>query len=321
MSIKILKPKPDLIIDFLLSLLFILIYFESTNIWQYTKLEDLTNFSAHLPFQYRVLIPSLVNVIHKAFPGLKIFFLYQLILLGFSISLARVSRIYLREYIDNKLIEHFGIILLFYILLWNYCALGVWLYPWDIPSIVFFTIGLICIKQNRMLLFFPLFVIATFNRETIILVILAHIITRDNLRMFFRAIPVSFLYFTVWLFIKYILYLIFIDNPLEPDGGKLFLNKVSENIDFLIALLKFDKFYILRIFSFGGLYFLIPFAIKYLDNFTKRLLILIPVILVIIFMVGKFQEVRIYSELVPIILLPAILKFKKYISDEILKSD
>lgn len=96
-------------------------------------------------------------------------------------------------------------------------------------------------------------------------------------------------------------------------GGNLFLNKTSENIQFLLGLLKLDKFYILRIFSFGGLWLFIYRIKDELDDFSKRMLILIPIFLLIIFFVGKLQEVRIYSELIPLFIIPGCQLLRKYL--------
>lgn len=43
--------KAEYTFDFLLSLLFIIIYFEATKEWKYAKSEDIANLRAYTPFQ------------------------------------------------------------------------------------------------------------------------------------------------------------------------------------------------------------------------------------------------------------------------------
>lgn len=295
----------EYLFDFLLTLLFVLLYFQATKEWKYSTLEDLTGFKAYTPFQYRILLPFLVSFITQ-FLGLNnLIVIYQLIMIIFVISTVRFLRIFLDEFHFSKAEKNISVIIFFYILLWNYPTLGIWIYPYDIPAILFFLIGLIFIKRNMFLHFFPIFIIGCFNRETIILVLLAYWLSKKSLSEVARTLPLSILYFVSWLLIKYFLYLVFINNPAETTGRNLFLLKATENLNFVKELFLLDKFYLLRLFSFGGLYFLIPFSYKYLDEFSKKMLMIIPIYIVIIFFVGKFQEVRIYSELIPLFIIPS----------------
>jgi hypothetical protein len=284
--------KSKHLFDFLLSLLFIIIYFNATKEWKFSELDDLANFTAYNPFQQRILIPFIVGSIKKIIPGFSYILLYQIILLIITFILVKSVRIYLKQYFTDNLSVNIGILVLFYVLFWNYPALGIWIYPADIPAILFFVIGLIFLRNNKFLKFYPVFIVACFYRETI------------------TNIHIVILYSVTWLLIKYLLYLIFQNNPSETTGGNIFLMKIYENLEFLKGLLKLDKFYILRVFSFGALYIFIPALLKYLDDFHKKILLLIPIYIFIIFFVGKFQEVRIYSELVPLFIVPGVYLLK-----------
>lgn len=307
------KFRANHILDFLLSLLFVLIYFESTKEWKYAKLEDLTNFSAHNPFQYRVLIPSIANLIIKTLPGFSYIFAYQLILLTTTFMLVRFTRLFIKEYFKEELYINVGIIVLFYILFWNYAALGIWLHPADIPAILFFLLGLIFIKKNKFKTYYPIFILACFNRESIILILIVYLLTRKNFKEVLYNSYIIILYTLTWLIIKFTLYHIFQNNPAEISDGHIFLLKFYENLEFLSGLVKLDKFYFLRIFAFGAIYFFIPHILKSLDQMHKRLLLLIPFYIVIIFFFGKFQEIRVFSELVPLFVVPGILLVKEYL--------
>lgn len=307
--------KAEYILDFLLSLLFIIIYFESTNEWKYAKSEDLANFNAYTPFQYRILIPYLAYLIKSILPNQSFFFIYQIILLSILFFSCKMLRIYLKQFnLDSNSIN-LSVLVYFYILLWNYPALGIWFYPYDIPAMFFFIIGLYFIKKEKFLYFYPIFLIATLNRETIIIILLAYILSYKSFRELLNLSTffITILYLTSWLFVKYILFIEFSSNPAEQIGGNLFLYKANENIQFLKELIKFDKFYILRIFTFGGLWLFFYSVMDRIDNFSKRMLVIIPVFISIIFFVGNLHEVRIYSELVPLVIIPGHQILKKYL--------
>ena len=208
-----------------------------------------------------------------------------------------------------------SILVFFYLLFWNYPALGIWFYPYDLPAILFFLTGLYFIKKEKFIYFYPFFILGTLNRETIIIILLAYVLRFSSFGNVFKIsnIGIISLFIATWLIIKYYLYIEFSSNPAEQMGGNLFLNKTSENIQFLLGLLKLDKFYILRIFSFGGLWLFIYRIKDELDDFSKRMLILIPIFLLIIFFVGKLQEVRIYSELIPLFIIPGSQLLRKYL--------
>lgn len=304
------RPKSEYVIDFFLSLLFILLYFESTKEWKYSKLEDLTNFNAYTPFQYRILLPLLANLAKKVIPGVNYVFLYQIFLLGFTLLLSYYTRLFIKLYFRDQFSVNVGVIVLFYILFWNYPALGIWLHPADIPAILFFLLGLIFIQKNNFLKYYPLFVLACFNRESIILILFAYIMSRKNLKEILLNLHILILYLITWGAIKFLLYSIFQNNPAEVPAGSLFLLKFNENLDFLWGLMKLDKFYFLRIFAFGGIYLFIYNVFDRLDITYKKLLLTVPVYLIIILFVGKFQEIRVFSELVPLFIIPGILLVK-----------
>lgn len=224
-------------------------------------------------------------------------------------------RIYLKQFDFNNDSINLSILVYFYILFWNYSALGIWFYPYDIPAILFFIIGLYFIKREKFIYFYPFFILGTFNRESIIIILLAFVLSYRSFREIFKVknIVSMFLFIITWLIIKYFLHIEFSSNPAEQIGGNLFLNKVSENIQFLQDLLKLDKFYIMRIFSFGGIWLFIYTIKDELDDFSKRMLLIIPVFLLIMFFVGNLQEVRIYSELVPIFIIPGYQLLRKYL--------
>lgn len=197
--------KADYTFDFLLSLLFIIIYFECTKEWKYAKSEDLANLKAYTPFQYRVLIPYLAFLIKSVIPNKSFFFIYQIILLPIVFITSRMLRNYLMQFDFNSNSINLSILVFFYLLFWNYPALGIWFYPYDLPAILFFLTGLYFIKKEKFIYFYPFFILGTLNRETIIIILLAYVLSFRSFGNVFKIsnIGIISLFIATWLIIKY----------------------------------------------------------------------------------------------------------------------
>src|SRR3954469_10708183 len=121
---------------------------------------------ASTPYQYRVLVPWIVRAatdLHLIRPEsqMAVFRVIQVIAL---VLLAIVFRRYLTLFVSDRVLASVMALTLFAILPFNYFNLPY--YPYDVPSVMFFTLGLILIHDERWWWFYPLFVIATLNRET-----------------------------------------------------------------------------------------------------------------------------------------------------------
>src|SRR5467141_3903723 len=95
---------------------------------------------ASTPYQYRVLVPWIVRAaveMHLIRPESEMAMFVGLQVVALSV---------------------------YAILPFNYFNLPY--YPYDVPSVVFFTLGLILIHDRNWVWFYPLFGIATLNRET-----------------------------------------------------------------------------------------------------------------------------------------------------------
>ncbi len=121
---------------------------------------------AATPYQYRVLVPFLVRQLTLPTAGgpaaLKSGYwvaeFLALVALGFAV------RGYLALFIRDRALASILALSTYALLPFNYRIQD--FYPYDVPSMLFFTVGLILIHERRWRLFYPLFVVATINRET-----------------------------------------------------------------------------------------------------------------------------------------------------------
>lgn len=117
------------------------------------SLTALVNGSASKPFQYRILIPWLAGLIH----GLKIPFLSSLGVIFVMLETAAVFlliitfRYYVSLFIQKGFRQSVFSLSLLYVLPFNFILARplAFYYPYDIPSIFFFTLGLAFMYQKN----------------------------------------------------------------------------------------------------------------------------------------------------------------------------
>jgi len=129
--------------------------------------EELTAFTATTPFQYRVLVPAFVHGIevlaHNRIPLNRI---YLPLTWVSAIVLVLVFRSYLRLFTSSRAAAP-AALAIFWPLLFNYSLLPIqFFYPYDLPAIIFFMLGMITMLRRQWAWYYLIFVLATFNRET-----------------------------------------------------------------------------------------------------------------------------------------------------------
>ena len=140
--------------------------------WDKIPLEEIIAGRSITPFQYRILVPWILGLAERfllPLPGIgsvrSLAFLVEVA----SIFLAALAfRLYLGAVIRKPAAASLLSFLFLAILPFNYGphnAWGFWL-VYDIPSLLLFTLGLYLLYREMWLLYYPLFILATFNRET-----------------------------------------------------------------------------------------------------------------------------------------------------------
>jgi hypothetical protein len=282
------------------SLLFSVVYFDMTREYFRSTLQAMTDFSADTPFQYRLLVPMLVHVIRSVFP-ISIFWLFRAFTSGAVLLLIFAFRRYLYLFLNDRDVDVYAFVI-FYPLLWNYCVLNPFYHPADIPAILFFTLGLIYIAQRQWLLYYVIFVIASINRETSCFLTFALCFALVGKQRSSWLVGHVVLQLAIWLTIRITMSYAFAANA----GEKVFENHIRSNLEFLFNYSQYGRLQVGRIFTFGFIWMLIPVYWNRQPDFFKRALLTTIPFMIGMGIVGNLYEVRIYSELVPIIVGPAI---------------
>ncbi len=189
--------------------------------------------------------------------------------------------------------------------IFNYCLLP-YGFPYDMPSMAFFTCGVYLIYTRRFWPLLLLFPFATLNRETTLfllpLLILDAIADRNglswsklwNVPLLAKLVSLS----TIWLVLQLYVKHRFANNPTEMGL------RISENIHSLMHPGEWP-----RILSCCG--FLIPFVLllhrRIEDARFRAYLWIIPMWIVLMFLYGFLTEVRVYGELTAIVAIAATL--------------
>jgi hypothetical protein len=264
------------------------------------SVERLVAGAAYTPYQYRVLLPAFVRAgeaLHLIEPGTRAergafddLELVALVLLGF------VFRRYLSSFIHGDVVASVLALSIYVILPFNY--FNYFFYPYDIPGVLFFTLGLILIRNRNWWLFYPVFALATFNRETsIFLVAAAAFALYDKLSARRLALLVGS-QLVIWCVIKAGLWSLYRDNPSHGVGLFVFQFKVN------VATIREVPLKSLAALSTWGLLW-VAGAIWYRrirDEFLRRNLWVVPLFVLAMFVFGFIVESRIYGEILPIVI-------------------
>lgn len=285
--------------------------FDLTTAGHGRSLEELRTGVALLPAAYRVLVPWLVNAAYQLITAVggqqfatpdttrALFFGLEVIAhvgawLAFTALLAR--------YFDPR--QHpvylYGLSLLIVLPFNSSLPRPVPIYyPYDTTALVFFTTGLLLIRQQRWAWYYPLFVLATLNRET------SAALTVVYLLVAFRDTPPRILaahigaQAAIWLGIRAALHTLYGGNAGDPLWYFLDLNLFSLLVPYSLT----------TVLSSSGFLWLLAFVYwrRIPDEFTRMaMLVIIPIFLGMM-IVGLIYEIRIFLEFSALPLLAAWL--------------
>lgn len=270
---------------------------------------SVADFSGDRPYQYRILIPAVAHLMQVAL-RIPIPLGYQLLETVFLFLLFQAFRRWLAAFMPAR-ISQFATLALLYPLLWNYVLLGHIYWPYDIPSIFFFTAGLVCLRERRWNLFYPLFILATLNRETSCFLSLAFLLIAWGRLPTKQIIGHIGIQVVLWGVIKALLVRLFAHNPGSFTADMAHLNWL------LLLRMGHGNLSFIRLLplAMGGVWLLIPLVWHQQPATLKRLLWIVPPFVAGMSIVGVLDEVRIYNELVPILLAPALFSLYALFSE------
>jgi hypothetical protein len=260
--------------------------------------ESLVAGVASTPYQYRVLVPWLVRAaldarLIRPDAQMAAFAVIQIVVL---VLLAFAFRRYLSLFIKDPVLSSVMALTLYAVLPFNYFNLPY--YPYDIPSVLFFTVGMQVIYQRRWLWFYPLFVAATLNRETsIFLTVVTVLVLYDQYRPRTLALLAGS-QLAIWLALKGALWMIYRDNRWMGYGLYQFQLKVN-----IATLRDYPIKGVIALATWGCLWLAVVIWRRRIhDVVLQRTLWTVPVFIAGMFFVGFVTELRIYGEVLPIVL-------------------
>lgn len=303
-----------LLLVFCASYYFTTLWFELN--WQLRGVtwDAILNGTAPTPFQYRVLVPWLVRgiVLLGAACGTAVsvpalFFWIEccavaLLVLSFRAYLG----LFWRREAACILSMTIFLVLPYNLLLDRVLALR---YPSDIPSLLFFTTGLVLLYARSWRLFYPLFVLATLNKETSCFLTVVYVMVWLGREKHARIALHAAAQLLIWFSIKYWLGRVYLSNP----GDGLCLWNYRANVDFIIR----PNAWLLFLSNLGYLWIpVLLFWRRIPDFFVRRSAAVIPVFFAGMFLVGNMWELRIYGELTPVVLAAFFMILKGLLSHE-----
>ncbi|RMG44286.1 MAG: hypothetical protein D6719_02125 [Candidatus Dadabacteria bacterium] len=292
--------------------------------------------TAHLPYQYRVLIPYLVFVVSKVTPsflseatcsavlisdselcrvsadldysGVFWFFLLDILSIFFSVI---VLRAILNRCFPGQRYNSYLPFLLFYVLVFHYIYAPAprYYYPSDLPALLFFAVGIFLIYRNDLKMFYPVFIIATFNRETSLFLTFIYWFINEHRKDQLRYFVHTVIQLILWAMVKLYLFKIF-----KTNHGLGIHPNLLQNLELITD---WNTWKVLAI-SFGGLWILLPFIYTRCTNgCIKNTLKVIGPFYGIMLCVGYLPELRIYAELsIPLMLGVAALLYSLLNTDQ-----
>jgi hypothetical protein len=281
---------------------------ESTDV----TLRALTDGTAPQYFQHRALVfwmAKFLILLKVLSPeSLYVFFMLTETLSGLLLVFA--FRWYLLPFIGKPMTSSLFSLSILYILPFHYIfprILPIY-FPYDLPAILFFTVGLGLMQRRNWLLYYPLFLVAVLNRETAGFLTFIYLLTSWRSDKPAKVLGHCTAQAALWLAAKGVLYELYQSNP-----GQNFVQRyhegtnvthLSTNVDFLLHLSNYPL--LLSMFGFAWIP-VIVYRSHIRDPFVRRsLAVLLPFFAMTMY-AGNIYEMRLYGELIPVVLAAALV--------------
>ena len=291
----------------------------------HAPLSALTAGEALLPFQYRALVPALVRAVVAAIPALDdvdLRLLYAPVEAAAAVGVWAAVGALLRALgvpAASARLAALGVFVPLGFNLatpWRYNAIY---FPYDTLSVAFFALGLALLLRRAWWPFYALFVVATFNRETTCFLAIAWValaLGRERLPVVARhALAMGVL----WLVIKAALAALYAANaPLDAVSGGLFASMIGRSARILTSV---PGIVYVLVVAMGAL---VPLLLvlwpRVADARLRRLFWIVPPFLVGMTVVGEMMEVRIYSELIPLVVAGLVVALREVVREAAAKA-
>lgn len=231
-----------------------------------------------------------------------------------TLFLLYAFRTYLSLFIKNVQTATWLSLSICYVLPFNFIIPRPFIYlmPSDIPAMALFTLGLWALHERKWLLYYLFFAIGTVNRETTCFLTVIYALTafrKDDTRTISIHVASQLV---IWVAIKVLLFQLYSDNV---GSGFFEMHHVGRDRSHLvtnIACLMFPTRLPFLLSTLGFLW--IPvwiFRRRIRDEFISTSVWVMPVFFAAMMLVANILELRIYGELIPIVLVPFLLIFRE----------
>ena len=314
-----MKPKAQstalLILIILYSIFFTYNHLATTE-WGATSFRKLVDGTAITPMQYRALVPWLAWGLEHLTPALP--FIHDLN--GIRALLEFVSVLSLMvvfvwgtrrllalcfpalEGAGRDSAEWFTLLLFMLALPFHFLTprtQPTYYYPSDIPSILVFVIGIVSVLRRQYLAFYLAFILGTLNRETTcfltVFLLLAAWQRGSRRSLLLHALAQA----AIWIGIKAALYALYSNNtvPEYCDVCSIFKLSVRDNLEYTGSAL-----WSLLPSVYGFLWIPLLIVARFIPHRgLRRGLWLVPIFHVVMFIPGEIYELRIYVEMLPLV--------------------
>ena len=263
--------------------------------------------SAYKPFQFRALAPWIASLIRST--GIAdLTTAYQWIE-GVSVVGLYYSFRFLLSETSSRQVSGVLSFAVFYVLPWNYLLpRGIpILLPYDLPAVMFFTLGLALLRRRIWWWYYAVLAVGSLNRETMVFLAIVLFAT-DAGRSSRRAMGLHLAgHAVVWIGVRLLMTSLYGGNP--GNAFELYhvgtqVPHIKTNLELLIA----PQHLLLILSNFGFAWILVAAFWKRIgDQFTRRALWVLPPYVLLTFIAGNMNEIRVFGELMPLILVPALL--------------
>jgi hypothetical protein len=180
-----------------------------------------------------------------------------------------------------------------------------WYYCYDIAAIAFFTLGLYALLKKAWPLFYLVFILGTLNRETTAFLVLIYLLVSVGREPWKRIAGHALAQTAIWVAIKVWLWSVYHQTGATyTDRLDLYKDSVAYNLQLIdrephVWIMLAANWAFLWILAFAGWR-------RIGHPFVARALWVVPVFVGAMFFVGELLELRIYSELIPIVAAAAL---------------
>ena len=272
---------------------------------RFATIEEVVAGEARRPFSYRVLVPALVGLISRG-PGLSHLSLEAIaggVEAAAAVAAWAAFARFLRPHVGGDparaRVAALALLPVLWLTLgspWRYNDV---LFLWDTPSVAAFALGLALLQERRWGSYYVLFVVATFNRETTCFLTIAYVLASLG------RVPLQTLalhagaQLALWIGVKAALSAVVVGAapPTYVGEGQFILTYARS----LVVLTAVPGWVYLGL-AFGGAW-LVPLGLRQRLRgvaFAPYFRV-VPVFLYGMALVGELVEVRIYSELAPLV--------------------